>query len=258
MQIELFGCTSAGKSSLAVRLVESARADGVEAFLSEDFVLRQLRLEGLRLRWLRRLCVDLLAVAACAAAWRRQGHFLRFALRSLADLPREVSWPQRLNIARNVLKKTGVREIVQRRAAASELVVMDEGTLQIAHYLFVHVCCEPDAVRLAGFLERVPLPDVAVFVRESHETLIRRTVARGHARIPDRAARSAALFTRRAVETLGRVALDPRVTPRLLVVDRPVPAVSDAPSGAASGLQRVRRLLCAAAPPPAAAGASFA
>ncbi len=263
IQIELFGCSSAGKSSLAPRLLQSARALGVKAALSEDFVLRQIGLERMRVRWLRTLCVDLLAGAACLRAWRDQRAFLRLVGRNLRRLPPGVSWPRRLNAARNVLKMTGVREIVRRRAAPGELVVLDEGTLQTAHYLFVQPCAEPDPVELGAFLERVPLPDVAVYVRETESTLVRRTVARGHKRIPDPTSESVARFVRRALFTLERVADAPRVKERLLVLDRTGPSVSDPPGAAGPAGECVREILrratgARAAPPPApgAAGAA--
>lgn len=262
IQIELFGCSSAGKSSLAPRLLQSARALGVKAAMSEDFVLRQIGLERIRARWLRTLCVDLLAGAACLRAWREHRAFLRLVAGSLRRLPPAVSWPRRLNAARNVLKKTGVREIVRRRAAPGELIVLDEGTLQTAHYLFVQACAEPDPEQLGAFLERVPLPDVAVYVRETETTLVRRTVARGHKRIPDSSGDSVARFVRRAVVTLEQVADAPRVKERLLVLDRTGPSVSDPPGAAGPAGECVREILRrttgarAASPPALGAAAS--
>ena len=140
MQIELFGCTSAGKSSLARCIVRSSRELGLDAVLSEDFVLMRARLNWIRSALVRTLLVDLLSFAACLRAWRKTREFFGFVLRSVSGLPATVVWTRRLNIARNVFKKTGVREIVQRRGSGRQLVVMDEGTLQTAHYLFVQLC----------------------------------------------------------------------------------------------------------------------
>jgi hypothetical protein len=243
IQVELFGCSSSGKSSLAPRLLRSARALGVEATLSEDLVLRQVGLEGLRPGWLRTLCVDLLAAAACLATWREHRAFLRLVVATLRGLPARVPWPQRLNMARNVIKKTGVRALVRRRAGPGELVVLDEGTLQTAHYLFVQACTEPDPARIDAFLARVPLPDVAVYVREDESTLVRRTVARGHKRLSDRSSDSVARFVRRAVFTLERVADAPPVQERLLVLDRSDAAISDPPPAAGPAGQCVREVL---------------
>lgn len=228
MQIELFGCTNAGKSSLARDIVRSARELGVAAVMSEDFVLAQARLGAIRGGWVRTVLVDLVAFAACLGAWREQREFFHFVLRSVSGLPRAVGWPRRLNIARNVFKKAGIRHLIRRRASDRELVVMDEGTLHTAHYLFVQPCAEPDTARLGGFLQRVPLPDVAVYVREEESTLVHRTLARGHRRIPDRAHGTTALFVRRALRTLDAVADDARVAGRLLIVDRPAGSVSPA------------------------------
>lgn len=243
MQIELFGCSSSGKSSLAPRLLRSARALGVEASMSEDFVLREFRLGGLRSPGLRRLCVDLLAAGACLADWREHAGFLGQTVRALLALPAGVAWPRRLNMARNVIKKTGVRALVRRRARPGELVVLDEGTLQTAHYLFVQPCADPDPARLDAFLAAVPLPDVAVYVREKESTLVRRTLARGHKRLGDRSSDGATRFVGRAVFTLDRVAATPRVRRRLLVIERSDRSISAAPVAAGCAGRCVREIL---------------
>ena len=211
--------------------------------MSEDFVLRQFRLGGLRSPWLRRLCVDLLAAGACLAGWREHAGFLGQAARTLLALPAGVPWPRRLNTARNVIKKTGVRALVRRRARPGELVVLDEGTLQTAHYLFVQPCADPDPARLDAFLAGVPLPDVAVFVREKESTLLRRTLARGHKRLGGRSSDGAARFVRRAVFTLDRVAATPRVKRRLLVIEHGDRSISPAPPAAGRAGQCVREIL---------------
>ena len=154
-----------------------------------------------------------------------------------------MSWPRRLNIARNVLKKTGIREIIRRRGSDRQLVVMDEGTLQTAHYLFVQLCAEPDPAQLREFLKRVPLPDVAVYVRDEESTLIRRTVARGHPRISDRSHDTTALFVKRALWVSCRVVDDPRVRRRLLIADWPAGSVTPVDGSVAPGVERLLEII---------------
>jgi hypothetical protein len=243
MQIELFGCTSAGKSSLARHIVRSSRKLGMGAVMSEDFVLTQARLNWIRGRLARTLLVDLLSLAACLRVTGAEREFLRFAAQSVRRLPAAVPWHRRLNIARNVFKKTGIREIIRRHGSDRQLVVMDEGTLQTAHYLFVQLCAEPDPAQLREFLERVPLPDVPVYVREEERTLIRRTITRGHKRIPDRSHRSTALFMKSALWIFSRIADDRRVRERLLVADRPAGFVTPAAASAEPGVERVLEII---------------
>jgi adenylate kinase family enzyme len=226
--MELFGCTSAGKSSFGQRIVRSSRELGMDAALSEEFVLRRARLDWIHAVWVRRLLVDLLSAAACLRAWGRNREFFRLVVRTISSLRPAVAWPERLNIARNVFKKVGIREIIHRKASARQLVVMDEGTLKTAHYLFVQRCAEPDPAELLEFLKSVPLPDVAVYLREEEETLVRRTLARGHKRIPDRSDDTTVLFMKRALCTLDGAANDERVKRRLIAVDAPMRSAASA------------------------------
>jgi len=214
MVVELFGCTSAGKSSLARRLVGAVPA----AWRADDFALARAGLGWLPGRLTRLVALDLLALGACLGARHRRREFFRCAWSCLRRLPAELSLARRLNVARNVFKVAGIREIAE-RAPREALLLLDEGTLQSAHYLFVQPYAEPDLERLGGFLARVPLPDVAVYLREEEPTLVRRTLARGHPRIPQRSPEATRLFLARAERVFAAIAGEARVQDRLLVVD---------------------------------------
>jgi hypothetical protein len=120
-------------------------------------------------------------------------------------LPRSVTWFEKLNLTRNVLKKIGVYEIVRRFSSERQLVLIDEGTLQIAHNLFVHVSVTLNVADLYTFARLVPLPDLAIHVRQSEAVLIERTLKRGHKRIPNRSRGQVERFIRRAVNTFDEL-----------------------------------------------------
>lgn len=216
MHIELIGCTSAGKSSLASRVVDDCRVRGIPAVTGHDLALLAVHLHWVRHRLVRTLLTDLVAGFACLLAWRRHSRFVRFALRTIARLP--VPWLQRVNTARNVIKNAGIWEIARRAAGDGRVVVVDEGTLHTAHYLFVHVSVEVNRPGIETFARLVPLPDVAIYVRQDEDVLVDRTLARGHRRIPDRSAAHVRLFVRHAVETFQVLAQQPAVQDRLLVL----------------------------------------
>ena len=62
MQIELIGCTSAGKSTLAACIVASCRVRGIEVVKSDDFVLERVRLQWIRRRLARTVLMDVLSL----------------------------------------------------------------------------------------------------------------------------------------------------------------------------------------------------
>src|SRR5712692_4203049 len=139
MQIELMGCTGAGKSTLARSVLQTFRAHGIDAWLGDEFVLKQVGLNWVRSGLARTLLVDLCSFFACLFTWRSNHEFYVFSVLIILWLPGSVAWPEKLNLVRNVLKKVGIYEIIRRRISDREVVLVDEGTLQAAHNLFVHV-----------------------------------------------------------------------------------------------------------------------
>ncbi len=171
MQVELFGCTGSGKSTLASRFLRAARNHGLDAVMSDDLVLEVVRMHRLRNRLARTLVVDLIAFGACVFAWRRHAAFRALALRLIRQVP-AAPWGEKLNLTRNALKKIGIYELVRRRGRDERVVLIDEGTLQTAHNLFVHLSLPPSMSDLASFAQLVPLPSVAVYVSHREPVLV--------------------------------------------------------------------------------------
>ena len=177
MQIELIGCTGAGKSTLSRCIVQASREQGVEITIGEEIALKLIGLNWVKRNIPRTLFVDLVSLCACLASWRDNHEFYLLVTRILSRLP--VDWFEKLNIARNVLKNIGINAIVRRAGGQGQFVLLDEGTLHTAHYLFVHVSVEPNASDLSDFIRLVPLPDVVVYVCQDATTLVQRTLAAG-------------------------------------------------------------------------------
>jgi hypothetical protein len=218
MQIELIGCTGAGKSSLAGGILLAAEGGAVELSMAYEYVLGQWRLQWLKSRLARTLLLDVASLLACVASWHQHQDYLRFALRIVRSLP--IGWFERANLTRNVLKKVGIHEIVRRCSSEKDMVFVDEGTLQSAHYLFVHVSAQAAAEDVERFARLVPLPDVAVYVTQSERELVERTLRRGHARIRNPSRETVELFVTRAVATFDRVWQEAVVAGRMSMVER--------------------------------------
>lgn len=201
MHVELIGCTSAGKSTLARRILADCRARGIDVVTGDDFVLEQVGLAWLRNRFVRTLAVDACALTACLLSLPTNRAFVGFALGVIARFPCQVGWIERLNLVRNVLKKVGIYEAIHRRGPRERLILVDEGTLQVAHNLFVHTSIPPNYQELSRFARIVPVPELAVYVRQSNDVLIDRTLRRGHRRIHEATPAAVERFVERAVET---------------------------------------------------------
>ncbi len=203
MIIEFIGSTGAGKTTLVNNLLGDCREQGIDILMDADFVLEQSHLNWIKSKFARTLCLDLLSWFACLATWRNNFEFYAFASRIILRLP--VAWFEKLNLARNVVKKIGIYEIVRRRGSDRQIVLVDEGTLHAIHNLFVHVSVRTNAGDLATFVRLVPLPDMAICVTPSESVLIERTMERGHKRIPDRSYANTELFVKRALDTFDKL-----------------------------------------------------
>lgn len=185
MQIELIGCTSAGKSSLVKNLLRSNHRNGLNLVTSYDFVLSWVNLDWIKSHGVRMLCLNLIALLACMITCRKNFEFYRFVIGVILRLPAKVGFIERLRIARISARNIGIYEFVCRFTPEQQIVLADEGTLHIANYLFVHVSTEPNMAELEKFVRLVSMPDVVVYLKQPESVLITRTRARNHKRIPE-------------------------------------------------------------------------
>lgn len=218
MQIELIGCTGAGKSTLIQRIRQSCQAQARIALLGDDFVLRWSHLDWVQSYLLRRLLVDLLALLACAVSWYKHREFLRLARRMIAQLPNGVGWYTRLKTARNVLRNLGVYELIQRYATPDQVILLDEGTVHIAHYLFVQPSGAVGGQDLERFARLAPLPDLVLYLRQDTPLLVQRTLARGHWRLQTDTPAVVERFIAAALTTFERLVQMPAIARKLIVV----------------------------------------
>lgn len=216
MQIELIGCTSSGKSTLAKNIRQVYRGPG-NLVMGKDFVLQTVRLNWIKNNLIRIILVDLAATFACIATWQRHLDFYVFAIQVIRQLP--VNWLEKLNLVRNIFKKIGIYEIVHHYSSNEQVILVDEGTLQAAHNLFVHASVQTTTNDLSTFVKLTPLPDIAIYVTQSEQVLIERTILRGHKRIPNNSYAKIECFIKRAVDTFSRLSQYSAIKKILLVVD---------------------------------------
>lgn len=219
MQIEFIGCTSSGKTTLVKNLQQANLAQGIQAYTSHNFVLIQMHLDWITNDVLRKLLLHLLAFFACLLTCRKNWKFFERTTQIILHLPPSVPWQEKLKIARLVLRNVGVYEIVKAVSSPDQVVLADEGTLQIAHHLFVHVSVEPNLDDLETFIQLVPLPDAIVYVKQSESVLVERTLVRGHRRIPGQSVSMVSCFIDRASLVFDVLASQNKLQNKLFVID---------------------------------------
>lgn len=218
MHIELIGSTSAGKTTLAKKMVEAGKKHGLDISLSDDFMLEQLHLGWVKNDFARRRLVEIVAVAICLTHLAKHKDFFGFVIREGKSSPG--SWFYKINRIRNVIRKIGIFEFISLRRGPRQVVLADnEGILQGIHNLFVHQNSQADLHKIAAYVELVPMPDAVLYLQQEEEILVSRTLGRGHARVAGNSPDEVAHFIRQAVAVFDELISAPKVQERLLIVD---------------------------------------
>ena len=219
MQIELIGCTSAGKTRLAKNILNVNNQNGFNFVTSYDFVLKWAHFDWIKNHSIRMLILNLIALFACLFTWRKNLAFYRFVMGVILRLPAKISINEKLKLVRIVARNVGIFEIVHRNNSDQQVVLADEGTLHIAHYLFVHVSEEPDLSSLETFTRLVSLPDVVIYLRQPESVLINRISIRGHKRIPKDSPTQVNQFVKHGVTVFDELVECSNLKGRLLIVN---------------------------------------
>jgi hypothetical protein len=218
MHVELIGSTSAGKTTLAKKMVEVGKERGLDVFLSDDFMLQRAHLSWVRNEFVRRRLIEAISIAVGLTCLHRYWDFYRFVLREAKHAPG--SWFYKINRIRNVIRKTGIFEFISRRSESQQIVLADnEGILQGVHNLFVHQNSQADPDKISAYVELVPLPDVVLYLQQKEDVLVARTLGRGHARVAEDSPDKVVHFIRQAVAVFEDLINAPKIQERLLIVD---------------------------------------
>lgn len=243
MHIELIGSTSAGKTTLANKMVKTGTKNGLSVSLSDDFILENLHLNWVKNDFMRRRLVEIVAFVICFMHLPKYIKFIDFVLREGKSSPG--TWFYKINRIRNVIRKIGIFEFISRRCSAQQVVLADnEGLLQGVHNLFVHQNSKVDTTKIAKYVELLPLPDVVLFVQQGEQLLVSRTLERGHSRVDGSSPEMVIDFIGQAVTVFNEMINIPRIQERLLIMDGALNICSRDECSQSADIHRVAELIC--------------
>jgi thymidylate kinase len=242
MHVELIGSTSAGKTTLARKMVEVGKEKGLEVFLSDDFMLQRAHISWVRNEYVRRRLIEMISIAVGFTCLNQYRDFFSFVLREGKYSPG--SWFYKINRIRNVIRKIGIFEFISRRSESQQIVLADnEGILQGVHNLFVHQNSQADLDKISRYVELVPLPDVVLYLQQREDVLVSRTLERGHARVAEDSPDKVVHFIQQAVAVFDELINAPKIQDRLLIVDGGLNIRPDADKSLNLNFHRVTELV---------------
>lgn len=220
MIIELMGCTSSGKSTLLQHIIARHRGQSPEVISAKALILRKMGVSWLKNDSGQRILINVVGLAWSLAFAIQYKTLFGFLLRVLRQIPAEISVSERIKIARIAVRNLGIYHCVKHFDNPECIVILDEGTLHIAHYLFVYENVVPDIAQTKQFISQAPLPDGVVFLRVPRICLVERTLARGHARVNSGSEQAAQNFVDHALAVFDCVNQCVELNGKLVTINR--------------------------------------
>lgn len=202
-QIEIFGCTGAGKTTFAKTATECLNKPDSPLLLSDQYLLQKTKCNWIRNKHLQTIILDSYLLFIFLTAIYSHRNFVKFSLQCI--LKQHIPIVEKVNIIRNVFKRIGAYETIRRSVSSDQTVLVDGGTIQIAHHLFVHVSTPVCKDSLSRFMTHVPLPEAAIYFSDDVSNLVHRTIERGHKRIPCQSPEHTNTFIYNAVQAFDEI-----------------------------------------------------
>lgn len=174
MIVEFIGATGAGKTTL-ITDVQHKLAHTGDVPTAFEFIAGPLGLRGITHPTVRNLTQELVGLPFAVVSLPRYRKLISFSVRMLARQGRPTLFTA--NNLRSLVRKIGVYETI-RRTAGNRAVLVDEGTVHLAHNLFVYTSAIYSDKEIAQLASYLPLPDVIVYVKAPVESLITRSLQR--------------------------------------------------------------------------------
>jgi len=172
--IEFIGCTGAGKTTL-ISDVQRRLVQIASVTTSFRLVASPLGLRNVTNPTARHLIQEFIGFPFFIRSLYRHKAFIIFILRMLA---RQAGFSVfMMNNLRSLVRKISVYEMTKRRQH-KQIVLVDEGTVLLAHNIFVYSSALYTAEEIARFASLVPLPDIIIYIKAPVETLVQRSLLR--------------------------------------------------------------------------------
>ena len=175
MIIEFVGTSGGGKSTLWRLVHEKLLQDRVNARLPLELLVGRRITELINNERIQNLILDFCLLPWTLLSFILLPEFIRYCWRTMR---RNAGLSATIIFFRNILRMIGIQVFLHRPYIKKRIVLVNEGTIHIAHKIFALGRQPISSAEIAEFLRLAPKPDMVVYVFADNAALIRRTLAR--------------------------------------------------------------------------------
>ena len=176
MIVEFAGCTGSGKSVFRAAVQRELAKVGCVVATSRDLGWGSVLAERVPVARLRNPTIEFAGLSLAVPIFVQYHTFISFCCRTALTSGDGSRYAFRA--LRGVWRQLCLREAARRTAAPGAVVLLDESTIQTAHYILAVVSQPPTLEAVQRFCELAPMPDLLIYVRASEGNLISRMTER--------------------------------------------------------------------------------
>lgn len=219
MVVEFIGSTGSGKTTL-ISEIKQKLSRSVCVSTSYELVTRRVGMQRVIHPTVKNLLQEIIGFPYFLRSMYRNKDFTLFTLKILARQSNFTIFT--VNNLRSFERKMGVFEI-NKQKKQNKIILVDEGTVLLAHNIFVFNDIQFSREEVLNFASLVPLPDIIIYITSPIEHLVSRSLQRGDPprEIKFKKQDLVEKYIRRAVLMFEELISHERIRNRTLVVENP-------------------------------------
>ncbi|MDD5455268.1 MAG: hypothetical protein PHW62_07235 [Candidatus Ratteibacteria bacterium] len=217
MLIELTGCTGSGKSTLLKKIRARFAELGIETTSLAELIFGTYASDIIYKPILSNIILDIIVFPKFVISFRKNFKLLAFSLKVLFKKPDSIIGA--LNRCRVVIRKIGIDEWIKDKKNSHKIIFVDEGTIHIAHNIFVYSGVPISRDDIEKFSSLIPIPDVIIHVTASKDVILKRNLTRKSFRIRFEPQKKTMYYIERALKSFEYLHSIDKIGTKTLTID---------------------------------------
>jgi thymidylate kinase len=198
--IEWVGCSGTGKSTLLEAVYRQMQSSSIDARKPLEVFLGSTIAKTISNERLQNIALDFLVLPWSIFSFFKYRRFVNFCRKILSD--GHFSFSQKAKLFRSILRKTGLHIFLSSLSDKKKPILIDEGTVHIAHLLFANGDNNKISPQnIEKFCELVPTPGLIIHIMAPESDALERTLNRRDKPISDTSPEAIKRFIKLGHET---------------------------------------------------------